>query len=276
MDWELYYVNGETTNVRKTLNDLIPDNFVAAVDSVINPSTGQAACRSQVASAQGDDYEDPASVNGNNCVAFNPFGQNSSQEARDYVSADVTRSDIIKQEFVGGVISFDSAEFIKLQGGGIGFAAGFEYREESSESVTDEFTPRGFLTSAALPDSYGEYDVSEFFVEVSLLLLAGMKLAHELTEDPAFRTADYSHAGKAEAWKIGLMYAPFEDLRIRVTIGEALRAPNITEAFDPVSPGFARIRDLCDADNISDDPDRAGNCTALGISSDFQANDTIN
>jgi iron complex outermembrane receptor protein len=275
MDWEFYYVNGETTNERKTLNDLIPDNFYAAVDSVIDPDTGQAACRSQVASAQGDDYEDPASVNGNNCVAFNPFGQSSSQEARDYVSADVTISDTIKQEFVGGAISFDTAEFMELQGGGIGFAAGFEYREESSESITDEFTKRGFLTSAASPDTYGEYDVSEFFVEVSLPLLAGMKFAHELTVDAAFRTADYSHAGKAEAWKVGLMYAPFEDLRIRGTIGEAVRAPNIAEAFDPVSPGFARVSDPCDADNISDDPDRAANCAALGVPADFQANDNV-
>jgi outer membrane receptor protein involved in Fe transport len=275
VDWELYYVNGETNNTRKTLNDLIPDNFVAAVDSVIDPATGQAACRSQVASAQGDDYEDPASVNGGDCVAFNPFGQSSSQEARDFVSADVTREDTIKQEFVGGVFSFDTAEFMELQGGGIGFAGGFEYREESSGSVTDEFTKRGFLTSAATPDSYGEYDVTEFFVEVSLPLLAGMDFAHELTVDAAFRTADYSHAGTAEAWKVGLMYAPFEDLRIRGTIGEAVRAPNITEAFDPVSPGFARVSDPCDADNVSDDPDRAANCAALGIPADFQANDNV-
>ncbi len=275
VDWELYYANGETTNKRQTLNDLIPDNFTAAVDSVIDPETGEAACRSQVESAQGEGYTDPASVNGSNCVAFNPFGQSSSQEARDYVSADVTREDVIKQEFVGGVISFDTAEFMELQGGGIGLAAGFEYREESSESITDEFTKRGFLSSAATPDSYGEYDVTEFFVEVSLPLLSGMKFAHELTLDAAFRTADYSHAGKAEAWKVGLMYAPFEDFRIRGTIGEAVRAPNITEAFDPISPGFARVSDPCDADNISDDPDRAANCAALGVPAGFQANDNV-
>lgn len=274
-DWELYYVHGETTNVRKTLNDLIPDNFVAAVDSVIDPATGQAACRSQVPSAQGEGYEDPASVNGGNCVAFNPFGQNSSQEARDWVSADVTRDDVITQEFIGGTVAFDTAEFLELQGGGIGFAAGFEYREETSETNTDEFTKRGFLTSAASPDSYGEYDVTEFFVEVSVPLLADMAFAHELTVDAAFRTADYSHAGTAEAWKVGLMYAPFEDLRIRGTFGEAVRAPNISEAFDPQSPGFARVSDPCDADNIGDDPDRAGNCAALGIPADFQANDNV-
>lgn len=274
-DWEVYYVNGETTNERKTLNDLIPDNFVAAVDTVIDPDTGEIACRSQVPSAQPDGYTDPASVNGGNCVPFNPFGQQSSQEARDWVSADVTRSDIITQEYYGGIISFDTGEFLELQGGAIGVAFGYEYREESSETTTDEFTKRGFLTSAATPDSYGEYDVSEFFMEVSLPLLSGVAFAHELTLDGAFRTADYSHAGTADAWKVGLMWAPIEDLRIRGTFGEAVRAPNITEAFDPLSPGFGRVSDPCDADNISDDPDRAANCAALGIPAGFQANDNV-
>ena len=141
--------------------------------------------------------------------------------------------------------------------------------------TADELTKGGFLTSAATLDSYGEYDVSEFFIEVSLPLLSGVAFAHELTIDGAFRSADYSHAGTAEAWKVGLMYAPFEDLRIRGTLGEAVRAPNITEAFDPLSPGFANVSDPCDVDNITDDADRAANCAALGIPAGFEANDNV-
>ncbi|WP_448554674.1 TonB-dependent receptor domain-containing protein [Thalassotalea montiporae] len=274
-DWELYYVYGKTTNTRNTLNDLIPSNFAAAVDSVIDPATGEAVCRSQLASAQGEGYEDPAQINPAECVAFNPFGQSSSQAARDFVSADVTRKDEITQEFIGGTLVFDSSEFFELQGGPVGIATGFEYREETSGSTTDELTKGGFLTSAATPDSYGEYDVSEFFIEVSLPLLSGVAFAHELTLDGAFRSADYSHAGTAEAWKVGLMYAPFEDLRIRGTLGEAVRAPNITEAFDPLSPGFANVNDPCDVDNITDDEDRIANCAALGIPSGFEANDNV-
>ena len=275
LDWELYYVYGETTNTRKTLNDLIPGNFAAALDSVIDPETGEAVCRSQVKSAQGEGYQDPATAQGSDCVAFNPFGQSSSLAARDFVSADVTREDTITQEFIGGSLVFDTGEFFELQGGAIGVATGFEYREETSESLTDEFTKRGLLASAATPDSYGEYDVTEFFIEVSVPLIADMAFAHELTLDGAFRTADYSHAGTAEAWKVGVMYAPFEDLRIRGTLGEAVRAPNISEAFDPLSPGFSNITDPCDHDDINDDPDRASNCAAIGIPAGFVANDNV-
>ncbi|MBW8184324.1 TonB-dependent receptor domain-containing protein [Shewanella nanhaiensis] len=276
LDYDLYYIYGETSNERKTLNDLIPDNFVAALDSVIDPETGLAACRSQVPTAQGDDYTDPASVNGSDCVAYNPFGLGqSSEEARDWISADVTREDKITQQVIGGTISGDSEEFLELQGGPLAMVVGFEYREETSASITDEFTKAGFLTNAATPDSFGEYDVTEYFVEVNVPLIKDLAFAHELTVDGAYRTADYSHAGKAEAWKVGMFYAPIEQVSVRGTYGSAVRAPNISEAFSPRSPGFGRVSDPCDADNINDDPDRVANCAALGIPSGFQANDNV-
>ncbi|MGO2478346.1 MAG: TonB-dependent receptor domain-containing protein [Pseudoalteromonas sp.] len=274
--YDTYYVYGQTDNRRKTLNDLVPDNLVAALDAVIDPATGEAACRSQVPSLQGPDYTDPASVNGGDCTPYNPFGYNqASAEAKDWVSADVTRTDRITQELIGGSITFDTAQFLELQGGAIGFAAGFEYREETSESNTDEFTKAGFLTNAATPDSYGEFDVTEGFVEVSLPILAGLSFAKELTLDAAYRAADYSHAGNADAWKVGLLYRPFDDIRVRGTYGQAVRAPNIAEAFSPQSPGFGRVSDPCDADNINDNPNRVANCAALGIPAGFEANDNV-
>ena len=84
-----------------------------------------------------------------------------------------------------------------------------------------------------------------------------------------------SHAGRADAWKVGFMYSPIEEIHVRGTFGEAVRAPNIGEAFGSQSPGFARVSDPCDADNLGEDADRPGNCAALGIPADFQANDNV-
>ncbi|TQV75647.1 TonB-dependent receptor [Aliikangiella marina] len=276
VDYDFYYVNGRTNNRRRTLNDLIPDNLVAALDAVIDPATGQAACRSQVPSAQGTGYVDPAAINGSQCVAYNPFGfRAASTEAMDFVSADVTREDEIGQEYYGVQFVFDTAEFANLQGGPIGIALGFEEREEFSETITDSLTKSGILANAATPDEFGSYDVSESFVELQFPILEGLTGAHELTLDAAYRAADYSGAGNADTWKVGVLYAPIEDIRIRGTVGEAIRAPNISEAFSPQSPGFARVSDPCDADNLGNDPDRADNCAALGIPATFQANDNV-
>ena len=275
-DYDVYYTRGEVSNVRRTLNDLIPTNFLAALDSVIDPETGQAACRSQVPALQGEDYEDPALVNPENCAPFNPFGfGQASAASADFIAGDVQREDEITQEMVGGTLSFDSGQWFELPGGPLGIALGYEYREEDVETTTDELTKQGVFTNAATPDSFGGYDVSEFFIELRLPLLSDVMLAKELSLDAAYRTADYSHAGNADAWQVGFMWAPIEDVRIRGTVGEAVRAPNVDEAFSPQSPGFANINDPCDADNINDDPDRAANCLALGIPAGFEANDNV-
>lgn len=275
-DYDVFYTYGETSNTRKTLNDLIPGNFTASLDSVIDPETGMAACRSAVPSAQPDGYVSPADVNPDSCVPFNPFGfGNSSLASQAYIAGDVTRTDVISQEVVGGYISFDSGEFFSLPGGPVAMVLGFETREEQSSTITDEFTKAGFFTNAATPDADGGYDVDEYYVELLFPILKDTFLAQQLDFEVAYRSAEYSHAGSADAWGLGLMWSPVEDLTIRGSIGESVRAPNITEAFDPQSPGFANISDPCDNDNIGNDPDRAANCAALGIPAGFEANDNV-
>ncbi|MEW9797066.1 TonB-dependent receptor plug domain-containing protein [Alteromonas sp. CYL-A6] len=265
-DYDVYYTRGETSNTRRTLNDLIPDNFAAAVDAIRDPATGQIVCRDLTA----------GSVNPGACVPFNPFGfGQASPEAVDYVSGDVERKDEITQTVYGGYVSFDTSEFLNLPGGPLSVAVGYEYREETAETITDEFTKAGFFLGAATPDSSGGYDVEEYFIELRAPILSDMAFAHELSVDAAFRGADYSHAGNADAWQLGFMWAPYDGLRLRGTMGEAVRAPNVNEAFSPLSPGFANINDPCDADNIDDDPDRRANCAALGIPDGFQANDNV-
>ncbi|MAD88216.1 MAG: TonB-dependent receptor [Pseudoalteromonas sp.] len=275
-DYDVYYSNGRTENDRITQNDMIVGNYAAAIDAVIDPTTGKAACRANVPSAQPEGYTNPATVKRNACVPYNPFGYGlASQEAQDWVTADVQRNDTIKQRYFGGALSFDTAEFFELPGGAVGLAVGYEKRWESSETLTDELTRSGAMANAATPNTYGEYDVSESFIETSLPILADTFLAHELTVDAAFRKADYSHAGKVDSWKTGFMWSPIEGYSLRGTYGEAVRAPNIAEAFSPRSPSFGRVNDPCDADRINDQPNRAKNCAALGIPVDFQPDDAV-
>jgi outer membrane receptor protein involved in Fe transport len=150
-----------------------------------------------------------------------------------------------------------------------------EWRKEQSSTNGDPIVQQDLTESAAQPDEVGGYEVFEGFAEVTIPILADMPFARELTFDAATRYASYTHSGHAEAWKTGLMWAPFDQLRIRGTYSEAVRAPNITEAFRPATPGFERVSDPCDIDNLADDPDRAGNCATLGLPANFEANDNV-
>ena len=273
-DYDFYYIGGRSNNTIGAPNVAIVGNVEAALDSVIDPATGLPACRSQVPDAQGDDYTDPATVAPDSCAPFNPFGFGQfSEEARDFITTFTVNTEEINQRVLGASFVTNTEEFFELPGGPIDVAFGFEYRKEQSETVFDGLIQAGVIAGGAVPNSFGEYDVNEYFVEVSLPLLADVPLARELTVDAAYRSADYSHAGDASAWKVGLSYAPFEDIRLRGTISEAVRAPNIAEAFSPVSPGFGRLTDPCSVARIGDDEDRAANCAALGIPEGFVAND---
>ncbi|OZB05781.1 MAG: TonB-dependent receptor [Idiomarina sp. 34-48-12] len=265
LQYDFYYGYGETRNRRITENESIPGNIAAAVDT-IRDGEGNIVCRDP----------DAGLVNtGGECVPYNPFGQNATAEAIAFMSADVVRDDKITQEYVGATFVTDSQNLFALPGGAVDLAFGFEWREETSETLTDEFTRRGLTNNAATPNQYGEYDVTEYFVEVNLPILDGSFLAEELSIDMAYRGADYSHAGKADSWKVGFMWAPIEDARLRGTFGRAVRAPNISEAFSPRSPGFVNITDPCDATRVNQNPNRAANCAALGVPENFQSNTNV-
>src|SRR5690606_37000607 len=136
------------------------------------------------------------------------------------------------------IVTFDSSKFFELQGGPLQFAAGLERREESSAYINDEFVKSGRSEGAPQPDAVGGFDVVEGFVEVNAPLLRDVRGAHRLSVDAAYRYADYSTVGGTDAWKLGLIYAPVRDVTFRGTYAQAVRAPNITEAFLPATASF--------------------------------------
>jgi outer membrane receptor protein involved in Fe transport len=273
--WEAFYNAGETTNKNDLGGLLLSGNYLNAIDAVINPVTGQIDCRSNVPSAQGAGYTPPTGITPETCVPYNPFGEQNSQTALDYVSTPAVLGEVLTQDQAAVTFSFDTERFFNLPGGPIGIAGGLEWREEYSVATTDAIIQAGLTEFAPQPDAPGGFDVSEAFIEFSAPLLAGAPFAHRLEIDGAFRTADYSHAGRAEAWKLGLIYAPIRSLTFRGTYAEAVRAPNITEAFLPQTPGFTSIQDPCDEDRVGNDPDRAANCLAAGVPANFQSNTNV-
>ncbi len=269
--WDLSYNYGETQNTFKGAGNTIPGNYKAAIDAVRAPD-GSIQCRVNVPSAQYAGYVAPTGMTNETCVPFNVFGRQNSAAAIDYVSHDSIRTHTITQEVVSGLFNFDTSKFFTLPGGPLAFAGGFEYRKETSENINDPFVKSGLSETAAQPDAYGEFDVTEGFLEFNAPLLADKPFAYRLSIDGAYRYADYSTVGGAEAWKVGGIYAPVRDVTFRGTYSRAVRAPNITEAFLPATSGFFSVTDPCDVTNINQDPNRVANCAAAGVPAGFNSN----
>jgi len=219
------------------------------------------------------------------CAPLNPFGTYStSQEARDFITANVMDELVIEQTVVSFIASGEFDWLDSILDGSLGYASGIEYREESSEQTLDDLR-LGILPESSpyagqnVSDIYpyinsfvgidnvqeyntqGEYDVMDAFVEVRLPIFEGREFAKELSIDAALRVADYSTLGDTTTWKLGFSYSPIDDINFRGTISEAVRAPNISELFDPRLPiTVSATADPCDPTNIS--PAIQANCVS--------------
>lgn len=291
IDFELSYNYGETTVDNLNLNKRIEDRFYAAMDSVVDPATGEIVCRSTLDPTA----QPPLSTNisstgrlrtqtfpvpeftqtnatgngrfvpimsftpgaGSPCAPFNPFGLNSTSQANaDFVYPDLLDVSELEQNIVFGNISGDTAGFFELPGGPIGWSAGAEYREEKSAFIVNQLdldlaTWDASNGNANLPIA-GKFDVFEYFFEGQAPILANLPGIELLEFTGAMRFADYSTVGSNDAWSTGLRYSPGFGLTLRGTFGEAVRAPNITELFSPQQPAFYGFQnDPCSVDNIN-------------------------
>ncbi|ALJ12114.1 TonB-dependent receptor plug domain-containing protein [Sphingopyxis macrogoltabida] len=269
--YDIYGTYGRTKAKFIGYNRLVVPNLLAAIDAVVDPATNEIRCRMDVPALQPVGYVRPNIQGGGTCAPFDPFGSvNSSQAARDFVTATTVSNAFIRQTTAGFSLAGDSEKFLTMPGGGaIGFAIGAEYRKERNGRTTDPLVKGGFTNQAATQDYEGGYHVTEFFGELSIPILTDMPFTKLLSIEGAVRHADYSHAGQATSWKVGGIWEPTDGLRLRATISRAIRAPNIFEAFRPSEGQTTNVEDPCSQTNIGENPNRAANCAALGRPAGF-------
>ncbi len=268
-DGELNYGQTDSRFTNSSLE--ITQNFVAALDSVIDPATGKAACRINVPTAV-QTGNGSGALNPKACLPYNPFGLQNSAATLAYSFGAFATQDLLTQQVASLNASFDTGRFFNLQGGPVGVAVGAEYRMERTRETNDPFLLAGNTENLAT-NSAGGYNVYEGYGEVSLPIFKHYgPFLDELTLDAAYRAAHYSTVGSVDAYKISGVYGPVSWLKLRTTYSQAIRAPNITEAFLPSSSTFFNITDPCSTENIQSNVNYAKNCAAGGLPVGFTAN----
>ncbi len=228
-EFDLYYQYGRLGQEQDDGGIANTLNVVNALDTEPD-GTGGFQCADAAARADG-------------CVPINFFGAGSvSPEALAYVQVGASHRARMVQEVIAGSVTGD---LIELPAGPLGIAAGFEYRSEESAFISDPLAASGLTTANVLPSERGEYDVTEFFVEAQVPLLKKKPLADYLGIEGAIRYANYSTIGATEAYKLGASWRPVPDLTVRGSFNTAVRAPFITELFNPGFETFRTYRDPC-------------------------------
>lgn len=301
--WQLTANYGEFAQTTIDRNKVLLDRFFAAIDAVDNGAGPECRSNSDPTPPPATPYNIPRWQTGyytftpgdGQCVAadiWNGVGA-ISQDAIDFITVTAVDRRLITQTVIGGNIVGDLP--ISLPGGAIGFAAGAEWRRETSRFESDpwdrgilpEGSPYGannyvgdFSNNRSLGfsggdsvsnNSSGRYDVVDIYAEARLPILSDLAFADDLSVDLAYRYSDYSTVGSTDTWRVGAVYAPIPDLRLRGSVSQSVRAPNINELFSPVSPAFYRPTDPCGVSQrnalTAEDPVagalREANCTAL-------------
>ena len=265
-DWgyELFMQYGETTETYREFNNRDPRRFRLATDAVTDVTgvtgvaPGSPACRSTVLAAEAGGTDDPDVLN---CRPVNLFGLGlASQESLDYMMVDLQTNRALEQIVVGASLA---GSLFEVPAGAVSFAAGFEYRDEESETLPDQQQQSGETFAGQFLPVRGSYDVIEGFVEARLPILSDQPFAETLAVEGGYRYSDYNVTGSAASWRFGAEWAPIAQLRFRGMYAEAVRAPGIEELFAPQTPTFAVPPDPCLPANVNLGPDparRLANC----------------
>lgn len=212
------------------------------------------------------------------CAPINILGADTITGAgADFAFVDITNSTVLTQEQVLATISGDTAEFFELPGGPIGFAAGFEYRSDTSLFTPSPLQNSPGITSGVIssgspvlasPDlRFQDPDITvyEGFGELRVPLLADIRFIDLLEVNGAIRFSDYNTIGQTTAWSAGGRYKPFDALTLRGTYSVAIRAPNLAELFGPQRGAtIGLLADPCAVQNINQGSNfRPANCATF-------------
>ena len=208
-----------------------------AADAVT--SGGQIVCRVNADAVTTND--DPA------CVPLNPFGNQVSQAAIDYLTDQSTQENTTTENSLAANIQ---GEVVQMWAGPLSVAVGAEYRDDKIKGTADALSQSlaFFTNNAAKID--GKVKVKEGYVETGIPLAKDNFLAKALDLNGAVRRTSYDRDGAgtsssvdATTWKYGLVWQPIDWLRFRATKSRDIRAPNISELFGPVTAGFGILND---------------------------------
>jgi outer membrane receptor protein involved in Fe transport len=304
LNYEVSANYGRTYNRNTQGNAVRYDRLFAALDAVRAPN-GSIVCRSDLNPNAIYPGSESFPVIAPGFFTFRPgdgscrpanilSGANSiSQAAVDFITTPITNRARLEQFVLSGAITGDTGAFLNLPGGAVQFSAGAEYRKEISRSTFDPLllgiipsTGPANLVGRFIGDvssnqsllfdptnrtfnAGGSFDVKEVFGEIKLPILKDKPFFEELTVGAAARYADYSTIGGALTWNVNGAWSPVKDIRFRGTYARAIRAPNVSELFDPQQGATFRPADPCDLINQNATTNRKANClaaaTALGI-----------
>lgn len=214
------------TTLQQGSNNYLSWQNIAKALQVVNVN-GTPTCKARVTGAD------------TSCVPYNIFATGGvTPEAIAYLNGFGTQYGTVREQIVSGTINGDLGQYgLKLPTAdeGVAIAVGAETRRDSLEFRPDRAALSGDLAGfgGASVAIDATNDVDEYFGEIRVPLMQSKPFVEDLVLEGGWRHSNYKLSGGVDTWKLGLQWAPVQDLRLRASLQQAIRAPNIIELFTP-------------------------------------------
>jgi iron complex outermembrane recepter protein len=257
--YDAYYQYGRTNYSQVYTNDVSVARLTKAVDVVAGPG-GTPICRSV------RDGTDAA------CQPYDIFSGVISPAAAAYISVPGFQRGVVAQQVASAAFTGKLGEYgiqSPWSDRGVGIALGVEYRRDSLDYDTDQAFRSGDLAGQGAPSLpiSGSYNVKEFFGEISAPIVTE-GFIHDLTLSGGYRYSKYKTSAdksySTNTYKLGIEFAPIKDIRFRAAYDRTVRAPNLTELFQPTFVALGGNDDPCAERLITASAADAG-CRAQGL-----------
>ena len=171
---------------------------------------------------------------------------------------------------------------LRMPGGEIGWAVGYERRRDTGEFIPDGAAQIGQIYFVSGNATQGEVTSQEFYGEVRLPILSGVEFAEILAVELSARSSSYDTSGTnvnnsfdANTYAIKGEWAPNDQVRLRASYSTGFRAPSIGELFSPQAQTALQYTDPCT--NYATSGASAtvvANCQADGLPGNFTLTST--
>jgi outer membrane receptor protein involved in Fe transport len=209
------------------------------------------------------------------CVPVNFFGVTGTltPSGIDYLTDEASTGVLTKRTQGRATISGDTP--VQLWSDNpLSFAVGAEYRKDKANVIADALAQSaGELggSGGAVPIVAGQFDVYEGFAELIAPIISDRPFFQELQVEAGIRRSHYTVdiAGSPKfnttTYKVAGSWAPVRDIKVRGNYNRAVRAPNISELFSPISTGLTNLsNDPCQGSAPLLNPNLAAVCIAQG------------
>jgi iron complex outermembrane receptor protein len=236
-NYDAYYSLGRVLYQQTFRNDLSTSHFTRALNVVTDPATGKPACASAV---NGDDPQ---------CVPWDIFrlgGVTPEQVA--YVTTPAFQTGSTERRIYGATIGADLGMYgwrSPWAKEGIGVSFGYENGNDKLDLNADAVNESGDLEGLAIRSNHGQIGRNELFAEVRVPIMEDRPWAQYLAVNGSYRYSNYNIGQTANTYGLGVEWNPIKEVKLRGSIQQAVRAPNVVELFIPQSLNLFNGQDPC-------------------------------